>query len=164
MRLSLLSRCPSTSLGDGPRSSRHSVTKQSRRGTLPSFCSDAGGTPYASEAIVLLTNVSDGLLVDSEFVFESVQSTTLLDMPVPSASSPAVELMKNSVPLLCVANWVPFESAGQTVNPGTTFVPFLLVKFWRFTTFVIWPAASRSFWNAYSCAPLKLLPNFPGRL
>src|SRR5258707_15664135 len=53
MRESLLSSGPSLSFCDGPKPGRQVTVMQSRNGTLPAFCSDAGGTTYTSEGTVV---------------------------------------------------------------------------------------------------------------
>src|SRR4051794_6918639 len=82
MRLSLLSIGPSTS-GEGPPMSlgRQLVTRQSRSGTLPAFCSENGGTPYGCVTTVRRASVSATRALSSERVLRSDQKPMRLERP-----------------------------------------------------------------------------------
>src|SRR5689334_6422576 len=70
MRVSLLSSGPSTSFGDGASPAiGQPIVRQSRSGTLPAFCSLAGGTTYTSDGTCRRVNPNARWLLSSELVF-----------------------------------------------------------------------------------------------
>src|SRR5437870_730231 len=107
IRVSLLSRCDSTSVCAG------SATKKKRQqpgpagvasvvslmhspsGILPGFWSDLGGTAYGLTVSTLWLKLSAGLPL-SDWVFVNDQTMRSEETPVPLASSAASELIKYS--------------------------------------------------------------------
>src|SRR3954452_21814912 len=89
----------------------------------------------------------------------------LFDIPVVlRASCAAVELRKYSVPLFSVAkSTAPGDWDGARAKPGIGLDPARSARFSIATMCVLLAPAERAFFeNAYSCAPLKLLPKTPG--
>src|SRR5476651_713751 len=133
MRLSLLSMGPSTSDLDGPTPARQLDTRQSRSGTGPTFCSEGGGTPYVSDARVLLVIASAGADESSDLVLVSRQTAMLFDMPAAFSVSwiAAVDCENHSLPLSRRSYAVLGTSDGQSVNDG---VPLARARLESWTT------------------------------
>src|SRR5260221_14502808 len=135
MRVSLLSSAPSVSPGDGPNPERQVTARQSRSGSLASFCSDAGGTTYVSDGTTERSSVNARWVLSSDRVFDSVQNPMVFDRPsgLP-VSCAAVVLRKYSLPPFASANTPSGELAGITVNPGIGDEPSVSARFSNCTT------------------------------
>src|SRR3954452_9338841 len=119
MRESLESSGPSTSRGDTPPANSHPTISQSRSGVGPAFCSDRGGTPYASDVTACRRKLRARWLLSRDRVLTKVQNPSTFERPTSLAvSSAAVELTKNSVPPSAFENTPAGEFAGMTVKPG----------------------------------------------